>query len=85
MQSEEGHQWQKNDIPPCDIRTPSRVAIARSTISPPSHHLNPSTDDERDVGGIIAGRELAGDCSKDELAVNKLFILRISYSMVVFS
>ena len=57
----------------CDIPTTNHLTTAPTTISPPSQHRNPTTDEERDVCEGIAGREFAGDSCKDELAVNKVY------------
>ena len=62
-----------------DIPTPDHLTTAPTNISPPSQNGNPTTDEERDVCETIAGREFAGDCCKDELAVNKLLALRLCY------
>ena len=63
----------QKDLTTCDIPTPDHLTTAPTTISPPSQHHNPTTDEERDVCEAIAGREFAGDSWKDELAVKKVY------------
>ena len=62
----------QKEIPTCDIPTSDHLTTAPTTISPPSQHRNPTTEEERDVFEAIAVREFACDSCKDELAVNKV-------------
>ena len=62
----------QKELTTCDIPTPNHLTTAPTTISPPSQHHNPTTDEERDVCEGIAGREFARDSCKDELALNKV-------------
>ena len=70
--AEDEIESQQKDLTTCDIPTPDHLTTAPTTISPPSQHRNPTTDEERDVCEAIAGRQFAGDSCKDELAVNKV-------------
>ena len=68
---------QQNELPNCEIPTTDHLTTISTIISPPSHHRNPTTHEERDAC------EGKADSCKDELAVNKVLALRLCNSMVV--
>ena len=70
--AEERIESPQKELTTWDIPTSDHLTTAPTTITPPSQHRNPTTDEERDVCEAIAGRDFAGDSCKDELAVNKV-------------